>query len=150
MSSVRGPAIAKTQITDQADQPAQRQPLPAHLAAQARQRWKAAYEHVRWLLNFKRLHAQMGSHLQIPNWSAMSEGCPGFALLTSQADQPAPRQPLPAHLAARARERWKGAYKQVRWLLQFRQRRSESRYLQVLEWTALREIYQGLRLLDAD
>ena len=133
-----------------ADQPAQRQPLPASSAAQARQRWKAAYEHVRWLLTFKRLHVQMGSHLPVPNWSALSESCPGFALLIQQADQPAPREPLPAHLAARARDCWKGAFKQVQWFLQFKRRRSESRYLQVLEWTALRELYSGFQLLDTD
>ena len=62
------------QVLHQADQLAQRGPLPAHLAARARAWWRSAIKQVRWLLKFRRLWAEMGHYLQICSVKALTEG----------------------------------------------------------------------------
>jgi len=62
------------QVLHQADQLAQRAPLPPHLAARARAHWRSAIKQVRRLLKFRRLWAEMGHYLQIRSVKALTEG----------------------------------------------------------------------------
>ena len=62
------------QVLHQADELSRGGPLPPHLAARARARWRSAYQQVRWLLKFRRFWAEMGQYLQIQSVKALTEG----------------------------------------------------------------------------